>query len=183
MNDTADIPAEEKSKGGIRRILLPLGLVVIMTGGGFASTFLGFWSPMALFAAKEEHPPEAQAPTVEFVDIPQIVLTLAGPRSRMLIMTVKIETDQAHRAEAEHHHADDALRLDQAAVEECESWRHQQHECCRYQDECCIALIHLEMNLSAGTQGKSVGWSQCRGCGFPPADTVCFASVTRPRSR
>ncbi len=94
MNDTADIPAEEKSKGGIRRILLPLGLVVIMTGGGFASTFLGFWSPMAFFAAKEEHPPEAQAPTVEFVDIPQIVLTLAGPRSRMLIMTVKIETDQ-----------------------------------------------------------------------------------------
>ena len=102
MNDTADIPAEEKSKGGIRRILLPLGLVVIMTGGGFASTFLGFWSPMAFFAAKEEHPPEAQAPTVEFVDIPQIVLTLAGPRSRMLIMTVKIETDQTHRAEVEH---------------------------------------------------------------------------------
>ena len=102
MNDTADIPAEEKSKGGIRRILLPLGLVVILTGGGFASTFLGFWSPMALFAAKEEHPPEAQAPTVEFVDIPQIVLTIAGPRSRFLIMTVKIETDQPHRAEVEH---------------------------------------------------------------------------------
>ena len=102
MNDTADIPAEEKSKGGIRRILLPLGLVVIMTGGGFASTFLGFWSPMAFFAAKEEHPPEAQAPTVEFVDVPQIVLTLAGPRPRMLIMTVKIETDQLHRPEVEH---------------------------------------------------------------------------------
>ena len=102
MTDAADIPAEEKSKGGIRRILLPVGLLVIMAGGGFASTFLGFWSPMDLFAAKHEEPAETQAPTVEFVDIPQIVLTLAGPRPRMLIMTVKIETDQPHRAEVEH---------------------------------------------------------------------------------
>ena len=102
MTDAADSPAEETSKGGIRRILLPLGLVVIMTGGGFASTFLGFWSPMGLLAAKQEAPPETQAPTVEFVDVPQIVLTLAGPRPRMLIMTVKIETDQLHRPEVEH---------------------------------------------------------------------------------
>ena len=102
MTDAADSPAEETSKGGIRRILLPLGLVVILTGGGFASTFLGFWSPMGLLAAKQEAPPETQAPTVEFVDVPQIVLTLAGPRPRMLIMTVKIETDQLHRPEVEH---------------------------------------------------------------------------------
>ena len=102
MTDAADSPAEETSKGGIRRILLPLGLVVILTGGGFASTFLGFWSPMVLLAAKQEAPPETQAPTVEFVDVPQIVLTLAGPRPRMLIMTVKIETDQLHRPEVEH---------------------------------------------------------------------------------
>lgn len=102
MTDAADSPAEETSKGGIRRILLPLGLVVIMTGGGFASTFLGFWSPTALLAAKQEPAPETQTPTVEFVDVPQIVLTLAGPRPRMLIMTVKIETDQLHRPEVEH---------------------------------------------------------------------------------
>ncbi len=102
MTDAADSPAEETSKGGIRRILLPLGLLVILTGGGFASTFLGFWSPMGLLAAKQEAPPETQAPTVEFVDVPQIVLTLAGPRPRMLIMTVKIETDQLHRPEVEH---------------------------------------------------------------------------------
>lgn len=102
MNDTADIPAEEKPKGGIGRILLPLGLVVIMTGGGFASTFLGFWSPMSLLESKEEKPAENTAPAVEFVDIPQIVLTLAGPRPRMLIMTVKIETDQVHRPDVEH---------------------------------------------------------------------------------
>lgn len=102
MTETADIPEEEKSKGGIRRILLPLGLVIILTGGGFASTFLGFWSPMALLAARQESPPEPQTPAVEFVDVPQIVLTLAGPRQRMLIMTVKIETSQLHRAEVEH---------------------------------------------------------------------------------
>ncbi len=102
MTDTAEIPADEKPKGGIRRLLLPLGLVVIMAGGGFASTFLGIWSPTAMLAAKKEAPPEEAVPTTAFVDIPQIVLTLAGPRSRMLVMTVKIETDQPHRAEVEY---------------------------------------------------------------------------------
>jgi flagellar FliL protein len=102
MNDVADIPAEEKPKGGIGRILLPLGLVIILAGGGFASTYLGFWSPMGLLAAKKEEPAEEAAPTTEFVDIPQIVLTLVGPRSRILVMTVKIETDQKHRADVEH---------------------------------------------------------------------------------
>ncbi|RCW82864.1 flagellar basal body-associated FliL family protein [Paracoccus lutimaris] len=102
MTEAADTPEDEKPKGGIGRILLPLGLVVIMAGGGFASTYLGFWSPMGLLAKKEDVPAEATLPSTEFVDIPQIVLTLAGPKSRILIMTVKIETDQKHRAEIEH---------------------------------------------------------------------------------
>lgn len=101
MTDVIDINTEEKGGGGLRRIFLPLGIAVIMTAGGFASTYLGFWSPSSLLAAKEKVP-ETSAPVVEFVDIPQIVLSLAGPRARMLIMTVKIETDQANRAEVEH---------------------------------------------------------------------------------
>ena len=40
------------------------------------------------------------------------------------------DSDEADRAEAHHHHADDALRLDHAAVEERKSWRHEQHERC-----------------------------------------------------
>ncbi len=102
MTDVADINAEGKSGGGIGRILLPLGLALALGGAGFASTWLGFWSPMSLFSAKEQVAQAEAAPSLAFVDIPQIVLTLAGPRARTLVMTVKIETDQGHRAEVEH---------------------------------------------------------------------------------
>lgn len=101
MTDVADINTEQKSGGGLGRILLPLGLAVALGGAGFASTWLGLWSPTALLAAKEEEKPEA-LPTVDFVAIPQIVLSLAGPAPRMLVMTVKIETDQTHKPEVEH---------------------------------------------------------------------------------
>lgn len=101
MTDVADINTEQKSGRGLGRILLPLGLALALGGAGFASTWLGFWSPTALLAAKEEKKPEA-TPTIDFVGIPQIVLSLAGPTPRMLVMTVKIETDQAHKAEVEH---------------------------------------------------------------------------------
>jgi hypothetical protein len=36
--------------------------------------------------------------------------------------------DQGQRAEAHHHHVQNALRADHAAVEERETWGHQQHE-------------------------------------------------------
>lgn len=101
MTDATEVITEEKSGGGLLRKLLPLVLIVILTGAGFASTYLGFWSPMGLLSSKKEEPVAAE-PTVEFVDIPQIVLTLAGPRPRILVMTVKVETDQVHRAEVEH---------------------------------------------------------------------------------
>ncbi|MCJ1900693.1 MULTISPECIES: flagellar basal body-associated FliL family protein [Paracoccus] len=102
MTDVADINAEEKTGGGIKRILLPLGLALVLGGAGFASTWLGFWSPMSLLAPRQEKAQPVAAPAVAFVDIPQIVLTLAGPRARTLVMTVKIETDQNRRAEVEH---------------------------------------------------------------------------------
>ncbi|MDF3852720.1 flagellar basal body-associated protein FliL [Paracoccus sp. P2] len=102
MTDVADINAEEKPGGGIGRILLPLGLALVLGGAGFASTWLGFWSPLSLLGPKPEKVQTMTAPAVAFVDIPQIVLTLAGPRGRTLVMTVKIETDQNRRAEVEH---------------------------------------------------------------------------------
>lgn len=101
MTDVADINAEQKSGRGLGRILLPLGLALALGGAGFASTWLGFWSPTALLAAKEKEKP-ATLPQVDFVGIPQIVLSLAGPRPRILVMTVKIETDPTHRPEVEH---------------------------------------------------------------------------------
>lgn len=101
MTDVADINTEQKSGRGLGRILLPLGLALALGGAGFASTWLGFWSPTALLAAKEEEKHDA-LPTIDFVSIPQIALSLSGPTPRMLVMTVKIETDQAHKAEVEH---------------------------------------------------------------------------------
>ena len=62
------------------------------------------------------------------------------------------DADETHSAEAQHHHADDALGLDQSAVEERQPWRHEQNERGSYEDECGVALIHLGENLSAGTQ-------------------------------
>lgn len=102
MTEAAELSEEEKPKGGIKRILLPLGLTLILAGGGFASTYLGLWSPASLLASKEQAAVEEHQSIVEFVDIPQIVLTLAGPKSRILVMTIKIETDQEHRGEVEH---------------------------------------------------------------------------------
>lgn len=102
MTDAADINADENPAGGIGRLLLPLGLAVVLGGAGFASTYLGFWSPLSLVASGKKEVPISTARIEEFVDIPQIVLTLAGPQVRTLVMTVKIETDQSHRTEVEH---------------------------------------------------------------------------------
>lgn len=93
---TADAPAKGKSK------LVPIILVVAMLGAGFASTYLGFWSPMSLMATKHEEAPAPELPQVQFVDVPQIVLSLSGPSARTLVMTVKLETDATHRPEVEH---------------------------------------------------------------------------------
>lgn len=102
MTDAAAPTADAPAKGGLKK-LLPLILALAMLGAGFASTYLGFWSPMALLkpAAKEE-PAAAAVPQVQFVTLPQIVLTLAGPQLRTLIMTVEIETDSANKATVEH---------------------------------------------------------------------------------
>lgn len=96
MTDAAATP-EAPPKGRLKK-LLPLVLALAMLGAGFASTFLGFWSPMALLKPAPEEKAEI-LPQAQFVDLPQIVLTLAGPQLRMLVMSVKIETDPVHRAE------------------------------------------------------------------------------------
>lgn len=102
MTDAANVnPTDQSAKGGLKK-LLPLILVIVMLGAGFASTFLGFWSPGDLLKAKEEKPEMTAATQVQFVGLPPIVLTLSGPQLRTLVMAVKIETDMTHKPEVEH---------------------------------------------------------------------------------
>ncbi|KGJ06277.1 flagellar FliL protein [Paracoccus halophilus] len=102
MADVTDIVEEKETGAGLRRMLLLAGLLVGAAAGGFASTYLGFWSPADIIAAGEEKSAEEGGYAEEFVDLPQIVLTLSGSEMRMIVMTIKVETDSTHRAEVEH---------------------------------------------------------------------------------
>ncbi|WP_022706014.1 flagellar basal body-associated FliL family protein [Paracoccus zeaxanthinifaciens] len=91
-------PAPKSKKG----LLIPLAAALVLAGLGFASTFLGVWSPARLLAA-DKPAPEAMAHVgVEFVDIPTIEIIIPGGRSRSLVLSATVETDIAHRTDVEH---------------------------------------------------------------------------------
>lgn len=95
--DTSDMPAKKKG------MLLPILLVAALGGGGFASTYLGLWSPAGLLAGGGAEKPVAEvAPQVDFVDVPQIRLSIPANPPRVLTLAAKIETDAASRAQVEH---------------------------------------------------------------------------------
>lgn len=100
MSDAVDLDGETK-KGGKLGLLMKLGLPLICLGGGFAVSYLGIWAPQSLLE-KREKPEQSQQISKVFVALPPIVLTLAGPRSRNLVMGVKIETDPAHASQVEY---------------------------------------------------------------------------------
>lgn len=100
MTDEADpAPETEEPKKKKKGLILPL-LAILLGGGGFASTYLGLWSPSSLMEA-----PKAQArhvePAVTFVDVPTVEVPLPGPARRSVLLSASIETtaqDQAHIA-------------------------------------------------------------------------------------
>lgn len=99
MSDTVEAPPEKpKSKGGV--ILLAVLTLAGCLGGG-ALGYLGIWSPDRLIAAQDAAP-ESPVRKVQFVDLPPIVLTLAGPRPRSLVLTLKIETDATHASDVSY---------------------------------------------------------------------------------
>lgn len=88
----------EPGKPGRKRLLLPLVAALVLAVGGFASTYLGLWSPLGLFAASPEAEAEAEEeapvdPTLAFVAVPPIELTLAGGSHSVLGLTTVIETE------------------------------------------------------------------------------------------
>ena len=99
MTDAAiDPPGKPNGKKGI----LLAGLATLLLGGaGFASTYLNFWSPAALFSGSSEAEHMAE-PSVVFVDVPVIELHLPGRPQRALILSASIESDARHEAEIQH---------------------------------------------------------------------------------
>ena len=100
MSETVEPPPPKASR--TRAMLIPLLAAIALGGAGFASTYLGLWSPAALLAGSSDaagHDPVSQA---VFVDVPRIELNIPGGAGRSLALSAAIETDAAHRAEVEH---------------------------------------------------------------------------------
>lgn len=96
---TANLALDPPAKPSGKKKLIPILAAVALAGGGFASTYLGLWSPAALLASKEEAP---ATPTVIFVTVPTIELNIPGGSGRSLVLAASLETDSAHQAEVKH---------------------------------------------------------------------------------
>lgn len=97
----ADDAAGPQPRRG-RRWLLILGLPLLLGGGGFASSYLGYWSPLALAGFGGDAPAAQTAgDATAFVDVPAINVTLPDARPRLLHLLVKLEVpaDQAKAIE------------------------------------------------------------------------------------
>ena len=84
--------AEPQPRRG-RKWLLILGLPLVLAGGGFASSYLGYWSPLAIAGFGSEAPitPAKVGDATAFVDVPAINITLPDARPRLLHLLVKLE--------------------------------------------------------------------------------------------
>ncbi|SNR54565.1 flagellar basal body protein FliL [Paracoccus sediminis] len=96
---TADTALDPPAKPSGKKKLIPILAALVLAGGGFASTYLGLWSPAALMAPKED---ASAAPAVIFVTVPPIELNIPGGSGRQLVVSASIETDSAHQAEVTH---------------------------------------------------------------------------------
>lgn len=92
MADAASSPLTATAAKGGRRPLAMIAVTAAFLAGGFASTYFDIWSPMSLLSKDHATSAEAPLPAVEFVPLPQIVLSLAGPQMRTLVMSIQVET-------------------------------------------------------------------------------------------
>ncbi|WEF24197.1 flagellar basal body-associated FliL family protein [Paracoccus sp. S3-43] len=96
---TADQALDPPAQASGKKKLVPILAAVLLAGGGFASTYLGLWSPTALLAAREEAP---VLPSAVFVPVPTVDLVIPGGSGRSLVLSASLETDSAHQAEVAH---------------------------------------------------------------------------------
>lgn len=101
MTDIAELPEAGAKPSRLRR-LLPLLLPLLALIAGFSSSFMGLWSPMSLVSGPEQAAPAPGAvPSVAFVDVPRIILTVPGERPQTLALTVMIEVPPEQKAQAQ----------------------------------------------------------------------------------
>lgn len=94
-------PAEASPRSR-KKVLLLAAAALVLGGGGFASTYLGLWSPTDLLAGGGDKPAVYGSVPVVFVPVPPIQLNIPGSRGRLLVLSASIETDEAHRRAVEH---------------------------------------------------------------------------------
>lgn len=92
--------ASEKPKRKKGFLVLAVA-TMLLGGGGFASTYLGLWSPASLIAARAATD-ATSVPEVQFVDIPTIELHMPGSPARTLILSASVETDAAQVERVRH---------------------------------------------------------------------------------
>lgn len=96
LTDTDPAP---RPPGKSRRRLLFVALALLIAGGGFASSYMGLWSPLALAGLSGSTATQAETARTTFIDVPPINVTLPDARPRMLHLVVKLEVDEASAKE------------------------------------------------------------------------------------
>ena len=96
MTDIAltDTDPEPRPPGKSRRRLLFVALALLIAGGGFASSYMGLWSPLAVAGLSGSTATQAETARTTFIDVPPINVTLPDARPRMLHLVVKLEVDE-----------------------------------------------------------------------------------------
>ena len=96
----SDATADEAPSAGRRKSGLIIVAAVLVAGlGAFAAGYLGYVAPMAMLTADKKAVDHAPAPG--FVDVPRIMLPMAG-RDRQLVLSIKLETTADQVANIEH---------------------------------------------------------------------------------
>jgi flagellar protein FliL len=100
MTDVMTAPSD--TAPGRKGWLVPLVATLVLGGAGFASTYLGLWSPGELLAGPATPEVATEHLSVEFIDVPTIEIVIPGGRARSMVLSATIETDSTHKAAVLH---------------------------------------------------------------------------------
>ncbi|CAM3436679.1 flagellar basal body-associated protein FliL [Paracoccus nototheniae] len=100
MTDAMALPG--KKARGKKGLLMVALATLVLGGGGFASTYVGVWSPGAMLSGPVQPPAPSEHLAVAFIQVPTIEIIIPGGRSRTMVMAATIETDEQHRAQVTH---------------------------------------------------------------------------------